>query len=864
MLPVFSETHAIFLRRRSTLFIPAGTGHLPETFLQAFDLNLAVLGYVASLRLRTRLRTLTAQALTGVQTWLWAILSTQVGADRQHTPLFRHFPDDVPSDTGALWIRKVLTHFMQAEEQPCLHCGQRNTTHVLKPCQHVVCDACFDGSNYSACPVCEHHVDRTSPFFTPDQALPLPAERVRLKLLRLGDDLDAGVRALVLSMCERKQVMSPLDTGDFTTLVSDYGLDVLASIPGRIPVRENIALLFGTLLQRCEPGAVMAAAAAHINTATDVIRLIAAYSGADPALHKQIRYKQVPTSQVRGIKRFAAYYGPGGFGHEQSTCMLEVHVKRFKVARLSRPLRRELLGLLDRLPVQSLVEDMLRHQSYWVWVGQFLHPDEYRKRYPQVAFAFSVIRKKGVDGTPAPAFETYYTKLEKAVMRKDASAMIALLRQRPGELARRFDHALRVADGDSAASAQLLAAFATCVAQFSTPVLLTLCALLPTRAHVGSTRIFWPASNIVTGVVAPDHRPALPKAVIDQSLALIERALLARFSAKPHFGDFLIDVALTDIMAPFNERTASRSAVQLPRGSTLAVPQGKKARLFLHWCEPQDGDAYANSDLDLGVGFYDEDWKLVGECSYCELTWRGRDGETIAISAGDLRNAPFPDGATEFIDLDCELARRHGVRYAVMEINNYSGLPFEALEHAFAGLMFRDDVQGAHFDPRTVALRFDLQGQKGVFMPMVFDLEQHRLHWLDVYSGDGFEYNDVETSDTAVKTVCPAMIAYFASGVRTNMAGLALLHAAARGQRVILRGDGMQAMVRRDGEDNAGFLARLRAWNANEVDVVTILPQQPLFAALLDADIVLPENSVVYALRPGVTAAAIAASDLIS
>ncbi|NHZ94097.1 hypothetical protein F2P45_34720, partial [Massilia sp. CCM 8733] len=88
MLPVFSETHAIFLRRRSTLFIPAGTGHLPETFLQAFDLNLAVLGYVASLRLRTRLRTLTAQALTGVQTWLWAILSTQVGADRQHTPLF--------------------------------------------------------------------------------------------------------------------------------------------------------------------------------------------------------------------------------------------------------------------------------------------------------------------------------------------------------------------------------------------------------------------------------------------------------------------------------------------------------------------------------------------------------------------------------------------------------------------------------------------------------------------------------------------------------------------------------------------------------------------------------------------------------
>ncbi|NHZ35103.1 MXAN_6230/SCO0854 family RING domain-containing protein [Massilia rubra] len=858
MLPDFSATHAILLRRRLTLFIPAGAGQLPDTLLQAFDLNLAELGYVASQRLRARLGTLDAQGLTDAQAWMWDILATEVGGHRQHTPLFRRFPDDVPSDTGALWVRKVLTHFMQAEGQPCLHCGQCNTTHVLKPCRHVVCDACFDGSSYSACPVCEHHVDRTSPFFTPDEALPLPAERVRLKLLDLADDLDGAVRALVLSMCERKQVMSPVDTDDFKSLISDYGLDVLAWIPGCIPVRENIALLFGTLLQGCAPGAVMAAAAAHIDTATDVIRLIAAYSGVSPSLQGFIKYKSVATEQLSGFKRFAEVATWG------TTIMLQTHVKRFKVAKLGRPLRRELLGLLERLPLNSLVEDMLRHQSYWVWVGQFLHPHEYQQRYPQVAFAFSVIRKKGADGTPGPAFETYYTRLEKAVMRKDAIGMVDLLRQRPGELARRFDHALRVADGDSAATEQLLAAFERCVAQFSTPVLLTLRALLPTRARAGATRMFWPAGTVATGIMAPDRRGALPQPVIEQSLTLIERALLARFSAKPHVSDFLIDRALADIIVPFNERTASRSAVQLPRGSTLAVPDGKKARLFLHWCEPPEGGAYSNTDLDLAIGFYDEHWNLIGECSYRDLTWLGRDGETVAVSSGDLRDAPFPDGATEFVDLDCALARSNGVRYAVMEINSFCGMPFEALEHAFAGLMFRDDMQGAHMDPRTVALRFNLQGEHGTFMPLVFDLQQNRLHWLEVYAEDGFDYNNVETANTAVRVICPAMIAYFASGVRTNMAELALLHAAARAQRVILRGDGMQAMARRDGEDDASFLARLRAWNANEVDAVTSLPQQPLFAALLDADITLPENSVVYALRPGVTATTIAASDLIS
>jgi hypothetical protein len=35
--------------------------------------------------------------------------------------------------------------------------------------------------------------------------------------------------------------------------------------------------------------------------------------------------------------------------------------------------------------------------------------------------------------------------------------------------------------------------------------------------------------------------------------------------------------------------------------------------------------------------------------------------------------------------------------------NNYAGMPFSGLERAFAGLMLRDDPEGRHFDPRTVA-----------------------------------------------------------------------------------------------------------------------------------------------------------------
>jgi len=81
------------------------------------------------------------------------ILSVHAGRRRRtSTAVFRNFPNGIPSDTLDLWWSKVLVHFLQADGQPCLFCRRNGTTHVLDPCQHVVCDRCFDGANYSACP----------------------------------------------------------------------------------------------------------------------------------------------------------------------------------------------------------------------------------------------------------------------------------------------------------------------------------------------------------------------------------------------------------------------------------------------------------------------------------------------------------------------------------------------------------------------------------------------------------------------------------------------------------------------------------------------------------------------------------------
>src|SRR5262249_44138912 len=141
------------------------------------------------------------------------------------------------------------------------------------------------------------------------------------------------------------------------------------------------------------------------------------------------------------------------------------------------------------------------------------------------------------------------------------------------------------------------------------------------------------------------------------------------------------------------------SSIALPRGSRVGVEPGKLVRLFLHWCQPPRG---MTTDLDLSVAFYDSDWRYAGVCSYYELKLLRPEIGEIARSSGDLRDAPWPDGATEFVDIDRPRALEAGFRYCVTVINAYAGLPFSGLERGFAGLMLRDDPQGAHFDPRTV------------------------------------------------------------------------------------------------------------------------------------------------------------------
>ena len=836
----------------------------PDDQVRALELELAGVGFVLSSRLRARLERCSLDELVAFHSWALARLAAQLGADRKHEPLFRRFPDDIPSDTLALWWSKVLVHFVQAEQQPCLFCRRVGTTHVLAPCRHVVCDHCFDGANYSACPACEHHVDRSSPFFRAVPERGVPSENVVYKLIDLGGDLRDEARALFESLCQRKQALSPVDRDALVTLVDEYKTSVLPWLPQVIPVRENVAIVFGTLFKVCAAADVLPHAKRFMTTATDVLRFIAVLSGTDGSLQRETVFKDFEKVEVptRFWGHMAKRLGTSAPGQTHKTIAVPLCVSRFKTAKLPRSLRRALLAVLEGLQSERLVEDMLRHQSYWVWVGEFLHPHEYASRFPNVARAFQIVRKKAPDGAAAPSFHGWYSKLERTIQAEDSAAMLSLLLERPGELARRLDHTLRVA-GDEAAQQRVIEAFVGKMSAFATPVLVTLLGHLPARTTRAGIRVYWPKGRVARGVSSPDERTTLPRDVLEPAIRAIEAELLRRFSAKPAFEDGMIDAALRTVVVPFNERTASKSAVSLPRGSRVPVPAGKLVRLFLHWCQPATNGR--TTDLDLSVGLYDDAWRPVGVCSYYQLRLEGSNGALIAQSAGDLRDGPWPDGATEFVDLHRDEALLAGARYAVMVINAYAGMPFSLLERAFAGLMLRDDASGKHFDPRTVELKFALDGENGVFLPLVFDIRDGLLHWLDVHAKGRFEMNNVETSKAAITKICPELMMYFGSGVRPSMFELGLLHAAARCKRVFVRGETVSEFVRRADEDAQAFHARLVSGAADEPRARGPRADgSPVLAMLYRGDDELPPESAAYALFREKVTPSMGASDLLS
>ncbi|HSD86007.1 MAG TPA: MXAN_6230/SCO0854 family RING domain-containing protein, partial [Kofleriaceae bacterium] len=664
---LLARTHVVVMD--PDLVAQAATRPVRDVDVEKLEDELAQLGYVLSLDLAMTLRRLPYQAMQELRGWLHDTLAKQLGAHRPHVPLFRAFPAGTPADTQTLFRKRILSWLYTRAEQPCPWCGETKTVGALDPCGHLVCRSCWDGASYAGCPICHRRVALSEPFVQPAPDVEkVTGHSGLLTVVHLGLDPLGMARERFGRLLLRQTPLSPDDRDEVEAVIDTIGPRAVTWLPARIPIKETMAIAVARLwLISPDRSGMVTQTAEHLRTATDILRVACVLMGGNASLVVPMRFSSMP-----------------------------------------RGLRRAVLEALDKLPLESAVEDMMRHCRLWKRVGERLHPFEHAKALPNAALAFAVARRTRLsEASFGASLRDHAVRLpfvyveddvikpiawagpiEDALRAGNPRSALSRLTHRPGDLLRRADHLVRTAQTRQLDALQTVLKAVDLAAMKGPPgTLLTLASHVSRRARPWPRRVFFPKGEVLHAFAKPDTRTTLRGDAIAVMVGSIRRQLLARAEAHRQFPRAVIDRALVDLLVPINERSSSRAKVAWPRGSELAVPQGQTLRLFLHWEEPLD----RRVDLDLSVAFFDASWRHVATCDFTNLDV----GEGAAIHSGDLTSAPGPLGATELVDIHHERLAMLGARHAVMVVFSYNSVPFDRLPHAFAGIMLAP-TEGQH------------------------------------------------------------------------------------------------------------------------------------------------------------------------
>ncbi len=818
---LLARTHVVVMD--PDLVASAATRPSRDQDAEKLEDELAQLGYVMSLDLASMIRRLPYQTMQELKSWIYDTLAKQVGAHRPHVPLFRSFPSGVPANTQTLYLKRMLTWLLTKPEQPCPWCGQIKTVGAIDPCGHLVCRSCWDAASFAGCPICHRRIAAGDPLVQPAAE----GERVTkhsgaLTLLDLGFDVIGIAQQRFQKLLGRTTPLSPDDRDEVEAVIDSVGPKAVRWLPDRIHVKETMAIAVARLvLISPNRATMMRDLAGHVRTATDLLRIAAVLMGGNAELVEPTRLRS-----------------------------------------LDRRLRLALLEALERLPLENVVEDMMRRRQLWKRVGERLHPFEHATKLPNSALAFAIVRGTTLSRVSfGAALREHAVRqpfliveddrvravpwagpIEEALRRGNPRGALARLTHRPGELLRRADHLVRMAQTQQVDALQtILKAIELAAAKGPPAQMLALVSHIARRQRPWPRRVFFPKGDVLRAWGTADQRTPLRGDAIAMMAGTIRRQLLLRAETRRQFPRAVIDRALVDLLVPINERTASRAKVAWPRGSEVAVPDGQTLRLFLHWEEPVG----ERVDLDLSVALFDADWRHVGTCDYTNLVI----GDGAATHSGDLTSAPAPLGASEFVDLHLEKLALLGARHLVMVLFSYNDVPFDRLVHGFAGLMHAP-ADGMHFDPRAVAQRFDLRGSSVIHVPLTIDLAERRLHWLDVHIRGRGALHAVGGYRAALAHLGRDFADLINADARPTLWDLACIHAAARGNVIYVRErDGsFTTYRRRDNESKTTRLSRLLSSTADDGKLSAIpSAEAPTWFALVSG-IPMPKGSVGYAL----------------
>lgn len=559
----------------------------------------------------------------------------------------------------------------------------------------------------------------------------------------------------------------------------------------------------------------------RFETVIDVLRLIAAYSNADMSLAKTLKVAKLPRAMR---KLFLS--------------ILEDVIKKSK----------------DK---EQVLENFLTYRSEWVRIAHALHIGEYANKFPQaydclhrirnnekietfnsrVELAFengdiqsiiqSLQKRPGVFARTLSRVlvtqKANYVEKKKSLSKKKkaeleaptlnyvkSEPLLSAMAQKLKSLDLKFDKVETVVPLNTVESVTVLEqveevenipfnglfsekdrndvlnAFEKVVDSVATPVLLQVHAHFKnmSKKMVLGGRSFMPKGGLSKifyqeGTVAKYNLDDCQRVE-----SIVERALIQRFSALPKLGKVFVSPTLETQNVPFAMRSASKALKTVARGSSFKLEnEDSNLRLFLWWKEPKNNRV----DVDLSVSMYGEEFNNLGHCSYWNLKDSG------LTHSGDITSAP--NGACEFIDIDRkELSK--DVAYIVCTLTSYSGQKYCDLPECFAGWMERDVLEnGQVFDSRTVQNKIDLSSDTTDIMPIVYDVRNNRMIWIDTSYGNGAICSNAQKNVDTISMILKSWV----EGSKPTLYDLFIMHAKARGEIVEKREDAQQVFDLHEG-----------------------------------------------------------------
>ena len=550
-----------------------------------------------------------------------------------------------------------------------------------------------------------------------DQRLPL-FEETKVTVLSLGKEEE--LIELFKQLANANTSLSQQDKEDLSCMFEKIP-GINQYLPQEIDYKENAAYIAKLYIEKA-PIFSLNGIRQYFKTATDVLRFATALSNGDLSLAKNCKFKS-----------------------------------------FSRKERRVLMELLNNC--SGLEEDMARNVGRFIRLGERLHVGEYADRYQRVYRAFEKIRN-------GEKIRTYGGELAMAYEKKDFVRALELLKERPGEFARRLDYTLREYHN----SAKVLCAFEEVAIQVSTPV------LLQVREHFihrnsGDLRVYFPKGKLAQAKCIDTPLKKMDEELCKKIVDICDNALVEHFKKNEPMGKVYVADSMKNYLVPFNQRSASKAVKAIVPGSRVSIQKNTKAlRGFIWWTNMKNG---ARVDIDLSMGIFDENFRYMQHISYTNL----RSHTFEACHSGDITDGGRADGmgVSEFLDVDIEKAIKNGARYLVYQVYCFTNQAFCDLSHVHFGFMEREDVNsGEIFEPKTVKQKINLTSDSKAAIPVIFDCVERKVIWCDMnlaLTGCRLGGNNIESNLSSVELACYCMVHMH----KPTIYDLIQLHVKARG-----------------------------------------------------------------------------------